>query len=427
MVPALTPSSTHALTGVSCQVTEGEGPQRLLLTPENVSALGAHLPVAAEQEPNCPAGPKKRRKGRKGKHKPRRVRKASERSNRAVWSVVPAGYKPARHIIRWLRSFQDIPEYQLARKDLKANIWRFANALAQCPGFDPASMTMMPLWQRLHERFGFPLKSISNYFRRLRDWRALAVVATGRTAEFTPQSSGKTDNEAAIYVLLEPLEISESGDVEKSSVPVPTRAVNNPPHARAGEDSKPQMEAAPPLSSPKRAAQRREVNHQLLNRKEPFWDPNAATNAEDKRARREAERLASLELQFRSFPLQRISTAHVAAVCRPFLRAGWTVKDVLHAIDWRPNTDARYHHDGANGVENVGAWLRYRLGKWVRPDGGFYRSPSQKLAAEHAQRLAERQAAAARRDRERDERAQYTPPSMGWRERVLLAQTANGA
>ncbi|MFF1254937.1 hypothetical protein ACFVYC_20915 [Pseudarthrobacter sp. NPDC058329] len=362
--------------------------------------------------------------GRKGKQRPRRVRKAKERSNRAVWSVIPAGHRPARHIIRWLRSIQELAEFQLARKDLKANIWRFANAVAQCPGFDPASMTVMPLWQRLQERFGFPSKSISNYFRRLRDWGVLAVVATGRTAEFTPKSSGRTDNEAAIYVLLEKVE--EEG-VEKSSVPVPNRAVNNPPHARAGEESKLNIDAATPHASLKRAAQRREINHQLLNRKAPLWNPNETTSAKTKRERREAERLASLELQFRSFPLQRISTPHVAAICRPFFRAGWTIRDILHAIDWRPNTDARYHHDGANGVENTGAWLKFRLGKWVRKDGGFYRSPSQKQAAENAQRKAEQRAADERRTRDRAERAAYTPPALGWRERFALLQEAKGA
>lgn len=56
------------------------------------------------------------------------------------------------------------------------------------------------------------------------------MVATGRTAEFTPKSSGRTENEAAIYVLLEK---AEEEVVEKSSVPVPTRAVNNPPRTRA--------------------------------------------------------------------------------------------------------------------------------------------------------------------------------------------------
>jgi len=424
MVPEPSSGSTAAHMSVGRQVTAGRDPERLLLTPENVSALGAGLTEAAEPLPHVSPSLPGRRVGRKGKHKPRRVRKANERSNRAVWSVIPAGHRPARHVIRWLRSFQDIPAFQLARKDLKANIWRFANALAQCPGFDPASMTIMPVWQRLQERFGFPPKSISNYFRRLRDWGALAVVATGRTAEFTPKSSGRAENEAAIYVLLEK---TEETDVEKSSVPVPTRAVNNPPHARAGEDSKLQMEAATPLTPSKRAAQRREVNHHLQNRQEPFWDPNATTSAMTKRERREAERLASLELQFRSLALRRISTAHVAAVCRPFLRAGWTIKDLLHAMDWRPNTDARYHHDVDHGVDNVGAWLRYRLSKWIRHDGGFYRSPSQKRAAEEAQRKAEKRAADERRARDRADRAAYTPPALGWRERVALLQEAQGA
>jgi hypothetical protein len=307
---------------------------------------------------------------------------------------------------------------------LKANIWRFANAVAQCPGFDPASMTIMPIWQRLQERFGFPSKSISNYFRRLRDWGVLAVVATGRTAQFTPKSSGRTENEAAIYVLLEKVEVQ---GVEKSSVPVPNRAVNNPPHARAHEDSKPNIEAASPLTSSKRAAQRRDVNHQLLKRTEPLWDPHTTTNAGTKRGRREAERLASLELQFRSLTLRRISTAHVAAICRPFFRAGWTVSDILHAIFWRPNTDAKYHHDADTGIENVGAWLKHRLSKWIRPDSGFYRSPSQKRAAENVQRLAERRAALERRERERAEMPQYVPPAMGWRERVAQLQDPHTA
>lgn len=425
MVPVPVPTSTFVVR-VGSKVTPEDGPQRLHLTPENVAALGAGLPEPADSAgaADSHAVRRKPRTGHKGRLRPRRVRKTSERGKVAVWSAVPPGHRPARHIIRWLRSIQDLAEFQLARKDLKANIWRFANALAQCPGFDPASMTIMPLWDRLEERFGFHKRSISNYFRRLRDWGVLGVVATGRTAAYTPKSSGRTDNEAAIYVLLEKAELEL---VEKTFVPVPKGAVNNPPHARAGEDSKPQLEAASPLTSPKRAAQRREVNHQLLNREEPFWNPNATTNAGTKRARREAERLASLELQFRSFPLQRISTAHVAAVCRPFLRAGWTVKDLKHAIDWRPNTDAMYHHDGANGVDNVGAWLKYRLGKWVRRDGGFYRSPSQKLAAEQAQRVAERRADHERREREQAERAQYTPPAIGWRERVALVQEAQGA
>ncbi len=423
MVPERGSGSTAARVSVGSQITVERDPQRLLLTPENVSALGADLADVSQQlAEEFPAGKGKRRAVRKAKHRPRRVRKAKERSNRAVWSVVPAGHKPARHIIRWLRSIQELAEFQLARKDLKANIWRFANAVAQCPGFDPASMTIMPLWQRLQERFGFPSKSISNYFRRLRDWGVLAVVATGRTAEFTPKSSGRTDNEAAIYVLLEKV---DEECVEKSSVPVPNRAVNNPPHARADKESKLNIDAATPHTSPKRAAQRREVNHQLLNRTEPLWDPNETTTAKTKRERREAERLASLELQFRSFPLQRISTPHVAAICRPFFQAGWTIRDILHAIDWRPNTDARYHHDGANGVENTGAWLKFRLGKWVRKDGGFYRSPSQKREADRIQLAAERRAAMERRERELAERAQFIPPAVSWRERVAQLEGAS--
>lgn len=158
----------------------------------------------------------------------------------------------------------------------------------------------------------------------------------------------------------------------------------------------------------------------MRSRKGPFWSPTMTQSAMTKARRRETERLAAAECQFRHFPLRDISTAHIAYLIRPFLRAGWTVNDILHALDNRPTTNARYHHDGATGVGNLGAWIKHRLRPWMRPDGSFYRSPSQKSESARIQHDAERAAFNARRQRALAEtngaHGTATPARPGWRE-----------
>ena len=397
-------------------------PTRLSLTIENAAALGAGLDTHARAQ--AMADQASKTAGTKEAYrtgtKIRRVRKENERGISAVSSVVPEGHIPARNILRWLRSIQALPEYQLARKDLKANIWRFVTALAQAPGFDPASMTIMPLWDRLQNRYGFARKSIANYFRRLRDWNVLGVVATGRSAGKTPVSSGRTMNEAAIYVLVEP---TPAKDVEKSSAPVPVGISFNPSHATREADSTLNAESAPPLTSSRRAASRHAVNQLMRTRKEHFWKPNTTQKMPmTKRARREAERLAAAECQYRFFPLQNISTAHITAIIRPLLRAGATVNDILHIIDHPPATDARYPHDGATGVGNIGAWLSHRIRPWIRANGTYHRFPSQKAESERIQRDAQRAAFTARRQQAMSKgTTAAVKVGPGWREKYAAA------
>lgn len=410
------------------QQPNNDGPTRLHLTVENAATLGAGLDTHARAQAMADQASKAAttKEAYRTGAKVRRVRVENERGISAVSAVVPEGYIPARNILRWLRSIQDLPEYQLARKDLKANIWRFVTALAQAPGFDPKTMTIMPLWARLEKRYGFAPKSIANYFRRLRDWNVVGVVATGRSAEKTPISSGRTQNEAAIYVLVEP---TPAKGVEKSSAPVPVGISFNPSHATREQDSKLNDESATPITSPRRAASRHAVNDFMRTRKESFWSPNATQKRPmTKRERRESERLAAGECQYRFFPLQNLSTAHVAAIIRPLLRAGATINDILHIIDHRPTADARYPHDGATGVGNLGAWLSHRIRPWSRGDGTFHRFPSQKAESERIQRDAERAAFAARRQQAlaetRGQRDTTPPARPGWRETYAAAFAA---
>ncbi|WP_143557005.1 hypothetical protein [Serinibacter salmoneus] len=78
---------------------------------------------------------------------------------------------------------------------------------------------------------------------------------------------------------------------------------------------------------------------------------------------------------------------------------------MLIAIDVKPG-DARWHHDGATGVGNVGAWLAYRLRHWTS-NGTPRRSPSQRIAQERSQRAAEHRA-------QREREAQVKPASSAF-------------
>jgi hypothetical protein len=93
----------------------------------------------------------------------------------------------------------------------------------------------------------------------------------------------------------------------------------------------------------------------------------------------------------------------VASSCRDFFLAGWTVADILHALDWRPD-GTLWPYDGAPETKEawrIRGWLRHRLGAWRTEAGEPLRSRDQREAARVAairreqdaarQRLLERQ------------------------------------
>jgi hypothetical protein len=122
----------------------------------------------------------------------------------------------------------------------------------------------------------------------------------------------------------------------------------------------------------------------------------------------------------RKGPGQRISEAYGAHLARPFARAGWTGTDVAYAVDHEPG-GAQHRFDVAR-VASPGAWLRWRLSRWLDPAGQPLPAPSaeraaaaQQLRAEQAERRARRhQAAAAAAGVDAGTRAAAIRAAMGW-------------
>lgn len=336
----------------------------------------------------------------------RRVRVAYERSKAVVLRAVPKGCRLARHVVAWKRAVLEHPALELMRADGRANMAALVEVIALQQ--DPGSRTWRTTWAWVAERLGVHEDSVGRMIRRLKDWGLLAVVATGRSARYTPRSTGKKQGEAPVYALTVPAppapapttgentseEPAESVDINVG--PVPPEGVCSPPHARESLSPK---DAATPRPSAKAAAQRREVQAALAQRTAPLWPAHATVQPLSVRAVRsdwkQAYRWAGLELQHHALVLRRITTAYVVSVAKTHFQAGWTVTDVLHALDWTP-TGVRYTHDAVTGIEHPGAWFAARLRAWTHQDGTPHRSPDQRAAAEAEQRRAEAVAAAAR-------------------------------
>ncbi len=336
----------------------------------------------------------------------RRVRVAYERSKAVVLRAVPKGCRLARHVVAWKRAVLEHPALELMRADGRANMAALIEVIAVQQ--DPGSRTWRTTWGWVAERLGVHEDSVGRMIRRLKDWGLLAVVATGRSARYTPRSTGKTQGEAPVYALTVPAPpkpaptAAEKTEEEAAVVvdinvgPVPPKGVCSPPHAREGLS---RMDAAAPRPSAKAAAQRREVQAALGQRTAPLWPVHATVRPSRVGAARsnwkQTYRLAGLELQHHALVLRRITTAYVVSVAKTHFQAGWTIADVLHALDWAPNGQ-RYTHDAVTGIEHPGAWFAARLRAWTHQDGTPHRSPDQRAAAEAEQRRAEAVAAAAR-------------------------------
>lgn len=191
----------------------------------------------------------------------------------------------------------------------------------------------------------------------------------------------------------------------------PLGSERHPPHAREAENAiEPLRGTEPHIGASRRglrAAQRRPERMVTTATSSPEEEQSAFSqvNAPIERrwvahtpATNPAERLAAAdELRWRLPVLRRISARHVRHVVREHFLAGWTVLDIQHALDHRPD-GAVWNHDGASGVARPADWLAYRLAAWCDESGTVGRSRSQRLALERAE-------ARARTRRQRDEAA----------------------
>src|SRR5664280_2715610 len=192
--------------------------------------------------------------------------------------------------------------------------------------------------------------------------RPAGVVQHGSTpATRAAPLAGLAGNRAAVYLLTTPLPRSVDSS-EPAGEPVP----------EAGE---PTPEAAVEIT-------------EALPVEERWTPPKSRRGSVEPLHARAGEDEGSL--QQRVLAARRLSAVQVAALVRVFLAAGWSVSDLVYALDHAPDGAAHWH---TAPVHSPAGWLAARLGWWTDAAGAVRPSHTAQLtaaAAAHRRRLAGR-------------------------------------
>lgn len=321
---------------------------------------------------------------------------------------------------KWLRAVDEWINDLDMRLDGRENRRRLARVL----GFnaDWKTLTTNTLtWSTISERTGMSRATVARHLLALHEAGWIGRVAAGRSAAAKQAAGWKGDdafiNDAPVYALTQPV---DDAAVDINETPPTVSGYKEFP-ARAHEAGTPPG-AATRHSSTKAADGRPSAvpAHRTL----PTWPGHVTPSSKNERilAGREWARLVPA--------LNKLSDRHLAFLAKDFFAAGWTIRDLMTALDSLPNgwkqgqfVDGRWvPFSGADGIPatRLGHWVNWRLNAW-RDNGTVVESPAQtrvrRAAAAKKQRQAEQRARDEERQRNRAEMA--TPEGQSAKQACL--------
>lgn len=316
----------------------------------------------------------------------RRVNRARETDSATVLAAVPKGMVRAAHGRQSMAALLHHESFAARNRNGQGTIVAVLHALIERTDYD--TMTTRPGWEALIAATGTSRTTVARVLRLLAAWGIIGRVAGGRQAKYAAAGpDGERINEAAVYVLCAP---SPLALVNKVGTPPALGGSHlkekELTHTRARGKSS-QNDVAPPRLIVEGAASGAPAA-QVPWRPELHWP---AHRTPKRRIQRVA---AASEIRNRSFPLRCMTPKDVASSCRDFFLAGWTVADILHALDWRPD-GTLWPHSGAPDTKDVWrmrGWLRHRLSAWRTDAGEPLHSRDQQEAARAAARRREQEA-----------------------------------
>lgn len=362
----------------------------------------------------------------------RRPSVAMERSRLLVAASVPEGCVLAPRVSVWLEAVREVAEARGLRDVQVVTVVRVARGL--CDWVDGASRTTRVVNERVAELAGCCVRTVQRWLRRLEQWGLLGLVAGGRSARWAPLARSQDAegrvvlerrNEAAVRSLVVPEGMVAAAPALASSSSAGRGPVDNEGPAGSGCGSRchpypllgildPRTRARGGLGGkglvPLRGAEAflgaaaRPGGRVRGNRRRAWWSPRRTRSTE------EAVLGLARELQERLVVLRGCSDRYVMRVIKAFGEAGWSVGDLVAAVDRRPD-GSLWPHSGDRGVREPARWLIHRLSAWIDGGGVPVASWRQERAAAHERALAERRAA---HERALSERARIAAQRASW-------------
>ncbi|OLO80679.1 hypothetical protein BKH13_12840 [Actinomyces naeslundii] len=345
-----------------------------------------------------------------------------ERSRLLVAASVPEGCVLAPRVSVWLEAVREVAEARGLRDVQVVTVVRVARGL--CDWVDGASRTTRVVNERVAELAGCCVRTVQRWLRRLERWGLLGLVAGGRSARWAPLARSQDAegrvvlerrNEAAVRSLVVPEAMVAAAPALASSSSAGRGPVDNEGPAGSGCGSRchpypllgildPRTRARGGLGGkglvPLRGAEAilgaaaRPGGRVRGNRRRAWWSPRRTRSTE------EAVLGLARELQERMVVLRGCSDRYVMRVIKAFGEAGWSVGDLVAAVDRRPDGSA-WPHSGDRGVREPARWLIHRLSAWIDDRGAPRLSWRQERQAAHERAMAEREARMVAREAER--------------------------
>lgn len=323
---------------------------------------------------------------------PCRVSRWQEKTLKHVKAAVPPGSMRAAHGL-----YQALPELRMDERlttrtrPFQRRLLDFFEKLITMT--DYTTMTVRVPWggrtekdarPGLAEWLGIHRSTVRNYVRLLREWGYLGTVAAGRSAEYVREKNAE-GNELPVYVICIPSPLhavpNESAIVDEICPPTaplggePPRSKEFLTRTRAKSPEKGHGSAASHTSGAASGA----PTASQPNRPVEHWPAHVTTK------RRGQRWAAAAEIRHRCYALRPLSAKDLASVLKPWLKAGWTVSDVMNAIDRKPD-GSLWPHDGApvtRNTQRLRGWLHGRMESWTI-DGHPMHSPDRRKAAQEA-------------------------------------------
>lgn len=264
-------------------------------------------------------------------HAARNTRTTAEPSRIEIHAAVPKGSRRARNQPEALRALEARIALEADLGRLRSDAERNALAMARAVVFSSIWQTRVtrPGWDTLMDRTGLKRTSVAKYLRLFNEWGLLGRVRTGSTWKTRGGREEDQDgNFAGEYVLCVPAQ----EPVEETRTPsLGSRREPEKPHVRAREEAASEVAERP-------------------------WLMHQPTKTRQDRLQ------AAKRLQTEALMLRRITPQLLRHVLRPQLTNGWTVADILHALNHEPDGTPHWH---TADVRHVAAWIRHRLKAWA--------------------------------------------------------------
>ena len=335
-------------------------------------------------------------------------------SRLAIVKAIRPGSKRARDQRRYLRAVLADPVIAALRADRRRAVLELARILARHANW--RDMTSWRPRERACAEIGSsrdPSKplSISAYktARRILEERGfLGLVAQGWTSALRASVLDDQTGTSAVFVLTVPRRkqrLPADGEPRRVNRPL-AGSRREPDVAPRAREARAEIKGGNPEVKGEKARAPRGL---------PVLPPAGAAPLAAVPENRAEALAAARAMQERARVLRRLSSEHLRHLARPFFAAGWSPRDLLHALDHDPGGR---QHGYTSGVRSPAGWIRSRLAAWSGPGGIPLPSRSQRLAEARRQVLADQ---AARRARDADARARAADyPAQAARAREML-------